>query len=81
MSSDAYSTLRRLGHNPGAALAALIGATALPAGSKSVPSNTAWKLDDSLAEAHTLLGRVETMWSTMCAASRPTPPNSAELSE
>jgi len=27
------------------------------------------------------LGRVETMCSTMCLASRPTPPNSAELSE
>src|SRR5688572_14594587 len=25
--------------------------------------------------------RVETMWSTMCSASRPTPPTSAELSE
>jgi len=29
----------------------------------------------------TLAGRVETMCSTMCLASRPTPPNSAELSE
>ena len=28
-----------------------------------------------------LAGRVETMCSTMCLASRPTPPNSAELSE
>ena len=27
------------------------------------------------------VGRVETMCSTMCLASRPTPPNSAELSE
>ena len=28
-----------------------------------------------------LAGRVETMCSTICLASRPTPPNSAELSE
>src|SRR5688572_876368 len=36
----------------------------------------------ALATASSLLaGRVDTMWSTMCSASRPTPPTSAELSE
>src|SRR5688572_33370957 len=36
----------------------------------------------ALATASSLLdSRVETMWSTMCSASRPTPPISAELSE
>src|SRR5688572_24716488 len=36
----------------------------------------------ALATAPSLLdSRVETMWSTMCLASRPTPPTSAELSE
>ena len=36
----------------------------------------------ALATASSLLdSRVDTMWSTMCSASRPTPPTSAELSE
>src|SRR5688572_27963443 len=36
----------------------------------------------ALATASSLFdSRVDTMWSTMCSASRPTPPTSAELSE